>query len=187
MRLLIHAHRLQAFKKTERKVSGDETKKSTEWVLEDFAIKDGVQSTTRYRKGTGNKTFTKSENPAPSRQSSGRKGGICASKTKFSRQKTKEDRSDPRRSAQRLDSGRYPYQHQGRSQMTQRQLSPMTPCPESLPSTGSYFFPKSEPFELPYEELCLGNVQGVYSDNGPVFSNGHDSSFHDPLCASQRY
>ena len=161
--------------------------------MEDFAIKDGVQSTTRYRKGTGNKKFTKSENPAPSRQSSGRKGGICASKTKFSRQRVKDDRPDLRRSIQRLDTGRRPYQHQSRSQATQRQVSPMTPCPESLPSANPYFFPKSEHFEVPYEDMCgLEGVQGVYIDDGPIFSNGHDSPispFHNshPMCASEHY
>jgi hypothetical protein len=185
---LKYTHNLQAFKKTERKVPGDETKKSTEWVLEDFAINDGVQSTTRYRKGTGSNKFTKSKNPTPSRQSLGRKGGIRA-KTKFSHQKVKAGRSDRPRSIQRLDTGRRPHQPQSKSQVTQRQVSPMTPCPESLSSSRPYFIPKPEYFEVPCEDMCdLGDVQ-VCVDDGPVFSNDHDFVFQNShsLCTSPRY
>lgn len=149
--------------------------------MEDFAIKEGVQSTTRYRKGTGNKKFTKSEKPAPSRQSSGRKGGICASKTNSSRQRVSLDH---RRSIQRLDT-RHPYPHQSRCLPTQRQVSPMTPCPESLPSTSPYFFSKSEHSEVRYEDRCgLEDVQGVYIDHDPPIL-----PFHKPhsMCASERY
>ena len=161
-------------------------------MLEEFAIKDGVQSTTRYRKGTGNKKFTKSDNPAPSRQSSGRKGGICASKTKFSRQRARDDRSDLRCPIQRLDTG-HPYQYASHPQMSQRQVSPIIPCPEIMPSSSPYFIPKTEHFDLPHEDMCgLGDVQAVYVDDSPLFSNGHDSPvspFHSPhpISASQRY
>ncbi|KAG0652188.1 Forkhead box J3 [Hyphodiscus hymeniophilus] len=180
-----------AFKKTERKLSGDETKKSTEWVLEDFAVKDGVQSTTRYRKRTGNLRFTKSENPAPSRQSSGRRGGISASKTKSSRQRVRDDRSEAIGLMQRLDTGRQPYQQQSRSRVP-RDFSPMTPCPEDLSSATPFFSPKSESFEVPYEDMCLEDVQGVYVDDGPLFSNGPNSPispFHNlhSTSASQLY
>lgn len=70
----------------------------------------------------------------------------------------------------------------------------MTPCPEeSLPPASPFFVPKSEPFEVPYEDMCgLEGVQGVYIDDGPLFSNGHDSPispFHNPhqMSASLRY
>ncbi|KAI1334358.1 hypothetical protein F5Y15DRAFT_294335 [Xylariaceae sp. FL0016] len=65
--------------------SGD-NKKSTEWVLEDWAVNEGVQSTTRYRKGTSNRRQASSHHrvggPLSARATSGRKGGITASKTK---------------------------------------------------------------------------------------------------------
>ncbi|TVY40992.1 Fork-head transcriptional regulator [Lachnellula subtilissima] len=168
-----------AFKKTERKTSGDETKKSTEWVLEEFAIKDGVQSTTRYRKGTGAKKFMKTENPAPSRQSSGRKGGISASKTKMQRQQ------------QRSMSGTHRSRHGHgyeflRSHFpTQRHSSPPTPpTHENIPGAGCnpYFFPKQQ-LEMPYEDMCgLQDVQGVYiDDHGPIFANNHDYASADGL------
>ncbi|CZS92461.1 uncharacterized protein RAG0_03023 [Rhynchosporium agropyri] len=42
-----------AFENIERETSGDNTKKSTEWVLKESAVRNGVQPTTRYRKGAG--------------------------------------------------------------------------------------------------------------------------------------
>lgn len=164
-----------AFKKTERKIAGDEIKKSTEWVLEDFAIKDGVQSTTRYRKGTGAKKFTRSDHPAPARQSSGRKGGISASKTKLQKQRAREERSDSRCPIPRHNMLRSQYT---RSHLIPRQNSPITPpSHESIPSPNPYFFPKSENVEMIFEEACrLDNVQGVDSDS-PLFAH----SDYDPL------
>ncbi|KAL7620748.1 hypothetical protein AAE478_009746 [Parahypoxylon ruwenzoriense] len=84
-----------AFVKRERKPSpGDpltesgEAKKSTEWVLEDWAV-HGVQSTTRYRsKGTSNRrggapgSHARAQSNLSGRANSGRKGGLCASKSK---------------------------------------------------------------------------------------------------------
>jgi len=166
-------------------------KKSTEWVLEDFAIKDGVQSTTRYRKGTGSKKFLRSENPAPARQSSGRKGGISASKGKLQRQRVKDERSDLRRPTPKIDTGRrQPFNHEDRTpQATQRHISPSTPNPESLPSSSPYFIPKPvEQFEIHYDDMCgLDDVQGVFLDETPLFSNNHNSPFHNahPICASR--
>ncbi|KAI0997062.1 hypothetical protein K3495_g11124 [Podosphaera aphanis] len=57
-----------AFKKVERVSRRDTSKKSTEWALEPFAIKDGVQSTTRYRKGVGLKKYRQPENLRKTRQ-----------------------------------------------------------------------------------------------------------------------
>ncbi|TGJ81267.1 hypothetical protein E0Z10_g7490 [Xylaria hypoxylon] len=73
-----------AFSKAESKPSDiyepaicKDTKKSTEWVLEDWAVTSGVQSTTRYRKG----------NPArrrgsSTRTSTRRRGGVNNNKNK---------------------------------------------------------------------------------------------------------
>ncbi|TVY92631.1 Fork-head transcriptional regulator, partial [Lachnellula willkommii] len=164
-----------AFKKTERKTPGDETKKSTEWVLEEFAIKDGVQSTTRYRKGTGAKKFMKTENPAPSRQSSGRKGGISASKTKMQRQQ--------QRSISSTHRSRHGHEFLRSHFPTQRYSSPLTPpTHENIPGAGCnpYFFPKQQ---LEYEDMCgLQDVQGVYiDDNGPIFAESQDYASADGL------
>lgn len=48
--LLIHYQ--QAFQKAELKEGGSESRRSTEWVLCEWALQRGVESTTRYRKGT---------------------------------------------------------------------------------------------------------------------------------------
>lgn len=180
-----------AFKKTERKLSDDETKKSTEWVLEDFAIKDGVQSTTRYRKGTGSKKFARSENPAPTRQSSGRKGGICASKNKLQRQRFKNDRSDLR-TTPRINTGvRSQFIHDGKPpHAMQRHVSPLTPTPESIPASSPYFMPKEEP---DFEDMCglpegirgFEDVEGVFLDNTPIFSDG--SNYHPTYHTSRSF
>ena len=174
----------QAFKKTERRVSGDETKKSTEWVLEDFAITDGVQSTTRYRKGNSNKRFIKSESPVAPRQTSARRAGPYASKANLQRQRGKDDRSDLRRTDPypRPDarshmhcSGDYddPPQH-----IPRRQISPLTPNVESLP----YFYPpvKHEQIESDYDSfpMCgLENVHSVFED-GPLFASPFSNHTH---------
>ncbi len=76
----------------------DVPKKSTEWILEPWAIENGVQSTTRYRKANptrrGGRASSSSRShrrsshggsglsSSAARASSGRKGGIIASKTR---------------------------------------------------------------------------------------------------------
>lgn len=68
-----------------------EPKKSTEWVLEDWAVREGVQSTTRYRpkNNSGRRALSGShprgqgQQNLSARASSGRKGGITASRTRI--------------------------------------------------------------------------------------------------------
>ena len=146
-------------------------------MLEDFAIRDGVQSTTRYRKGTGNKKGARSDNPTPARQTSGRKGGLCASKSKLQRQKIKDDRED-RRSTTRAEASRQLRLQRNSRVVAQRQMTPLTP-PNLENVASPYFFPKNEPLDLPYEDIYgLEDVQGVYvDDHGPLFCNGQLSPF----------
>ncbi|KAI1752717.1 hypothetical protein F4782DRAFT_546344 [Xylaria castorea] len=75
-----------AFLKCERGGTGD-AKKSTVWQLAPFAIRDGVQSTTRYRKGNparrnGSAAYNRSHGNTAARASSSRKSGISTSKNK---------------------------------------------------------------------------------------------------------
>src|SRR6266536_546307 len=178
---------IKAFKKTERRLSTDESKKSTEWVLEDFAIKDGVQSTTRYRKGTSSKKFTKSENhhPQRNRQIAGRKGGEAASKIKFQRlrEQRRSNRGDGFGQSRRTVPGRIdttrrtPFHSHTRERVGQRHRSPLTPPPpESMlrPAASSpYYFHKTEQYEMPFEDMVgvgLEDVQGVYVDE-PLFAS----------------
>ncbi|CZS95525.1 uncharacterized protein RCO7_05691 [Rhynchosporium graminicola] len=185
-----------AFKKTERKTTGDDTKKSTEWVLEEFAVRDGVQSTTRYRKGAVTKKFIKPGAPAPSRGSSGRKGGMSTKQVQAKVQHQQRHRSggmsikgeeqgdgDPTRSTHSIDNTRRSeYHQQARSQISQRQRSPLTPPSASTitsPTVAPYFYPKVEQFDMPYEDLYrFEDVSGVCIDNeSPLFSNGADAHY----------
>ena len=140
-------------------------------------MRDGVQSTTRYRKGAGSKRAARSGN-LTARQTSGRKGGLCASKPKLQRQKIKEERAD-RRSTPRVDISRQMQLHpSSRAVKQERQRSPLTP--PNLESVSSpYFFPKSEPLDVPFEDIYgLEDVQGVYiDDHGALFSKGQQSPF----------
>ena len=72
---------LQAFQndKTDTSTQRGQTKKANSvWVLTENAIKNGVQSTTRYRKTGSGKKAPGSRTPAPLRQRSGARGGRAA-------------------------------------------------------------------------------------------------------------
>lgn len=171
-------------------MAGDDSKKSTEWVLADFAIRVGVQSTTRYRKGTGAKKFIRSNNPAPARQSSGRKGGICSSKTKLHRQRAgRMEQMEPGLSssyhhgidpARRLEF----QQHTNARMMDDRARTPLTP-PTASALPDSYYFGKSESsYDLLTDNVYkLENVSGIYLDEAPVFGNAdvYDTAIDSPV------
>ncbi|KAK2625523.1 hypothetical protein QTJ16_004835 [Diplocarpon rosae] len=170
-----------AFKKTERKTPDTDAKKSTEWVLEDFAIKDGVQSTTRYRKGTGAKKFIRSDTPSHSRVASGRRGGFSTKAAKLQRQRERQQRAKgDERDLARVDSfyrSQNLQQQQAQSQthmpqsnVSQRQRSPLTPTSAVGPSP--YFFGKQEEPDSPFDMYRLDEIHGVCVDDSPVFSNG---------------
>ncbi|EPE24584.1 Winged helix DNA-binding protein [Glarea lozoyensis ATCC 20868] len=168
-----------AFRKTERKIFGDETKKSTEWVLADFAVRDGVQSTTRYRKGTGAKKGARSNSHIRSRQDSGRRGGLSASKNKFTRQRFREQRTDTRRALQSYDFLQSQYQSSATSNMGARHNSPSTPPSHEQMGLASPYFNthmKLEPYERPMDLISLEDVQGAYLNGEPVFTDQQDGS-----------
>ncbi|MCJ1267343.1 hypothetical protein MMC22_007228 [Lobaria immixta] len=80
-----------AFKKEDQIPSSDESKKGFIWVLEDSALREGVKSTTRYRKHNSTKKVGKVEAPAPLRQRSGAKGGKAARKAAKMRRSMRMD------------------------------------------------------------------------------------------------
>jgi len=168
---------LQAFRKTERRTLGDECKKSTEWVLEEFAVKDGVQSTTRYRKGTANKKFSRSDTPAPSRQRSGQKGGFSTRNT------TRLRRTGDLYRHHRMETGgslRVLPAHLRRTGVENRQREPLTPPQSDLlaPQSASPYYGFHAPttktelqHDMRFDVLGgLENVQGVHMDGSPVFA-----------------
>lgn len=81
-----------AFRKTDRNPtspSDGPPKKTSEWVLEDWAVKDGVTPTTRYRKKTSSKTHRDAANINTSRQNAGKKGGNAAGRSRQLRMQTR--------------------------------------------------------------------------------------------------
>ncbi|KAH0562225.1 hypothetical protein GP486_003081 [Trichoglossum hirsutum] len=71
----------------------DDSAKGFIWVLEPSAIREGVKSTTRYRKGIGNKKTRKSETPSPQRlATSGRRTGKSTKKTWKSKRVKKSEK-----------------------------------------------------------------------------------------------
>ncbi|KAK2757043.1 hypothetical protein FQN54_005012 [Arachnomyces sp. PD_36] len=71
---------------------GEPSRKSgNAWMLTEKARREGVQSTTRYRKQGIHKKTAKSEHPAPQRQRSGAKGGRAAKKTAQLRRERRDE------------------------------------------------------------------------------------------------
>ncbi|KAI9648537.1 hypothetical protein NHQ30_003172 [Ciborinia camelliae] len=190
-----------AFKKTERKIPGEETKKSTEWVLEDFAVRDGVQSTTRYRKGTSSKKYAKTESTPsqsyPSRHNYNaiRKPSLHSiGKGKLQRQRVREDPTSRRMlpTCSRSEPTKYPGSHSYASNMASDsrspRRSPLTPAPES---SGTYSPAiKEENYNPAYDDYRFEDCQGVLlDDQDPIFMDNQSSRFMQvhPMCASNQY
>ena len=70
---------VQAFEKVNQP-QGDEQKKGCSWKLADFAVKDGVKSTTRYRAKAPNKRCARTRDPDQKRMEAGAKGGQASKK-----------------------------------------------------------------------------------------------------------
>ncbi|RDW82694.1 hypothetical protein BP6252_03806 [Coleophoma cylindrospora] len=144
-----------AFKKTNRKAAGGETKRSAEWVLEPFAVEFGIQSTTRYRQKPAVKKSSKSLEPPGPRRSSCRKSVPSSSKS----------------NAHRV----YKYAEVGRPHDVQYQYpTPRSPNLDQTTSPSAYpVYPLNTFVENPYEnmvDLGFENVQDAqYLD---------DSAFH---------
>ncbi|KAI4205870.1 MAG: hypothetical protein LQ350_000055 [Teloschistes chrysophthalmus] len=66
------------FRKVDQEPPTDDAKRGFIWVLEPAAERDGVKSTTRYRKTGSNKRAVRTRHPAPERQRSGARGGKAA-------------------------------------------------------------------------------------------------------------
>lgn len=135
-----------------------------------------MQSTTRYRKGTGAKKFIKTENPTEARQLSGRKGGFSTKQAKVLRQQRmmSDERRHPMHGG--VDTMRRAQFHSNnRPHISQRQRSPLTP-PSAEAVTSPYFFPKVEQFETFDDMYRLEDVSGA--DDGPLFTNSPDGHYH---------
>lgn len=151
--------------------------------MEDFAIKDGVQSTTRYRKGTGAKRINPGHYGLARQAGPNRKGGVYPPRSKLQRSRVT---NDDRRTPQRIDTGGGHFQNCTQPHVMQRRLSPLTPDAESMDSVSPYFVPKKE--RCAYENMyAFGDVQGVYLED-PLFSNHENSQFANSqsMCMTQQ-
>ncbi|KFY87047.1 hypothetical protein V500_07207 [Pseudogymnoascus sp. VKM F-4518 (FW-2643)] len=170
-------------------------KKTSEWVLADWAITDGVTPTTRYRKTTSKKSARPDSHAAmnASRQNAGKKGGSMASRTKtlrmaqgrglgFDGQALRARDAERDREARR-ERKRY---HQLRTMATppqedleQRPFSPTTPTAAAGMNVANPYYFKDSSFEgMDVTVYDMGHVQGVYTgDDGPVFTHNGLPSF----------
>lgn len=119
------------------------------WVLTEHAIKNGVQSTTRYRKNGNSKKSTSNRTPAIQRQRSGAKGGRAARRA--ARAKRNEHQAlSTRTHYSNLDSPAS-FSHTPSPLSTSRDQwsaygdSPITPSEASFPSTS---------YGLPHRSYC---------------------------------
>lgn len=168
--------------------------------MEDFAIRDGVQSTTRYRKGTGSKKYAKAESaqsqnyPSRHNYNSIRKSSFHSGKGKLPRQRGRDDPSLRRMlpATSRSEPARYPVSQFHTSNVTfvprSPQGSPLTPAPES---SGTYSpVIKEENYNPAYDHYTLEDCQGVLpDDHDPLFMDNQNSQFMQihPMCASNQY
>ena len=87
----------QAFENDKSELNGargHSRKANSVWILTEYAVKNGVQSTTRYRKHGGSKRGGANRAPAVQRQRSGAKGGRAACRAaRLRRQEQHEHRS----------------------------------------------------------------------------------------------
>ncbi|QSZ29383.1 hypothetical protein DSL72_003897 [Monilinia vaccinii-corymbosi] len=188
-----------AFIKTDRKAPGEKTKKSAEWVLEDFAIKRGVQSTTRYRReAAGAKADSAPKQKKPSRKRhrhAVRKSSLhSAAKAKRQRQKKRKHSASRRmlpKSSGSEPAG-YPGSYFHTSNMTSDagspRRSPLTPAPETFGTYSPAI--KEESYTPAYGFYRFEDSQGVLPDDqGPLFMHHQNTQFMQvhPMCASNPY
>lgn len=169
--------------------------------MEDFAIRDGVQSTTRYRKGTGSKKYPKSET-TPSQNFLGRHNYNAIKKPSFhsvgkgklQRQRGRDDSSSRRMlsTSSRSEPARYPGSQLHTSDVTSVPRSPrrlpLTPAQES---SGTYSpIIKEEIYNPAYDLYRFEDCQGVLPDDqDPLFMDNQNTQFMQvpPMCANNQY
>lgn len=163
---------------------GNESKKSTEWMLADFAVRDGVQSTTRYRKGANTKQSSRSNHPIPARQISGRKGGLCAGKSKSQKRRMVTPEALPRKrirssEAEHEENYSSPYDTASQSFQSQRGVSPPSPYDDSLDSTVAMTMAYQIPFYYMGKQETFAEAPGV-DPYSPVFYDLAGARFSNP-------
>lgn len=114
---------LQAFRKVPFVDPDNKHKKGFIWVLEPYAVGNGIESTTRYRQKTPNRRGDWSDPVDPKRQRSGRKGGRAAKKAARMGRSAKLDDRDSQH-AHYFDSGATDYSFSSSPTASNCPLSP---------------------------------------------------------------
>jgi hypothetical protein len=169
--------------------------------LQEFAIRDGVQSTTRYRKGTGAKRYIRPEHH--SRSYAARHGHnavrkptfYSAGKERAQRQRDRDDYTSPQRPVT-TSSEVHSENSTGQNRIPNMtaisvspRLSPITPRqPDFRPYSPVI---KQESYEHAYDLYRFEDCQGVLSDNAsPLFMDEQTSSQFMPphsMCGNQQF
>jgi hypothetical protein len=164
---------IQAFEGVKDASSGEPSRKSgNAWILTEKARKEGVQSTTRYRKQGIHKKTAKSEHPAPQRQRSGAKGGRAAKKIPKLRRTVLDERRDdmPQQRNETIPGG-------------YRSSSVHTQAPN--PTYDQTMSPATPTLNIPPDAFDLANVGGCIdlAEDSPLFYTdseaGEDTFFSD--------
>lgn len=160
---------LQAFEGSKEAVSivGSPKKGPNVWVLTEEAIKNGVQSTTRYRKQAGSKKSQKSEHPAPQRQRSGAKGGRAAKKSAKTRRVVQDS---PKREQGLIAAGVTSDPHGGLRDLRANYTTAVAEC--RVPSIATPRFTYDE-----YDISRIIECANLIPD-APVFNHNDSSSNH---------
>ncbi|KAL8730967.1 MAG: hypothetical protein Q9181_004480 [Wetmoreana brouardii] len=169
------------FRKVDQDPPTDDSKRGFIWVLEPSAFREGVKSTTRYRKSGSNKKVVKARHPAPERQRSGAKGGRAARKAaKIRRSARYEVPASWKHEDIPLQSIESPVPN-----ITER--SPTPPCIWTPDSMGSFIGTASRsltPHSTEPNMYSYGDIAGVTEaiPSGPLFAeNGSILEADDAL------
>lgn len=152
---------------------GEPSRKSgNAWILTEKARREGVQSTTRYRKHGIHKKAAKSEHPAPQRQRSGAKGGRAAKKiAKFKRVVQDELRDEATQQIKEMIPDGYGNSH--------------VPTQAPNPTYDQTMSPATPTLNISPDAFDLANVEGCVdlADDSPLFYTdseaGEDTFFSE--------
>ena len=177
----------QAFTKVDQNPSSDDGKKGFVWVLEQSALENGVESTTRYRKIGPNKKTNRLEPAATQRQRSGAKGGRAAKKSakmrrtgRYEEPRTERHTEEPMQESTPADNL---YEHNEPSLDTD--LYDLSNVPYFLhtpSSTVQSSTADTSPFSF---EDIRGYVSG--GRNEPLFYERYEEGFFDQTLSSQSF
>ncbi|KAJ9616445.1 hypothetical protein H2200_000163 [Cladophialophora chaetospira] len=168
----------KAFENDRESAKGSSRKATSVWILTEDAIKNGVQSTTRYRKTGAGKRPVGSRIPALQRQRAGAKGGRAARNSAKRRNQDHSAFTDPMSTASPSttsysDYGDYQSYDYSSSRPDVRSW-PMTPVEDNFTADNSLFHPPS-----PSSAMNLGSQHLAYGEESMHLQNALLQSMRD--------